>query len=471
MTLDRLAADPRVTVRVRGTPDPDGEAIVYWMQRAQRGCDNPALDTAIALGNLLHKPVVVYFAINPFVRGANQRHYQFLAEGIPDLAADLEARRVALVFRTYPSHRLLPFLEEVRPALVVGDENPLRQTARWRETIAEAVRVPFWTVDADVVVPSALIDGEQYAARTMRPRIHKYLQACLQVAPEPSCQVIHSKRVDRARLVSPTRPAALDSLRTLPIDRSVGAVASRPGGRRAALARLREFVERSLVDYDSARNLPEQDGTSGLSPYLHFGQIGPREVARAVMASEAPASAKDAYIEQLVVRRELATNFVRHNESYDRLDGCEAWARRTLRQHRFDPRPHVYTAEQFEAADTHDPLWNAAQLQMVTTGWMHGYVRMYWAKKILEWSQTPEEAFDTAVRLNDRYELDGRDPNGYTNIAWAIGGKHDRPWPTRPVYGTIRSMSFASTSRKFDSARYIERFYPRSTTPLFPESR
>jgi deoxyribodipyrimidine photo-lyase len=251
----------------------------------------------------------------------------------------------------------------------------------------------------------------------------------------------------------------------------VGPAPGLRGGLVAARRRLHDFVGHTLNDYAGARNHPEEDGTSRLSPYLHFGQIGAREVARAVAGAEAPAESKEAFLEQLIVRRELAVNFIRHNGAYDRLDGCEAWARRTLRQHQFDERPHHYTANEFESAVTHDPLWNAAQLQMVTTGWMHGYVRMYWAKKILEWSSSPEEAFATAVELNDRYELDGRDPNGYTNIAWAIGGKHDRPWPVRPVYGTIRSMSYASTSRKFDSARYIAHYNPDAATPLFRESR
>ena len=160
----------------------------------------------------------------------------------------------------------------------------------------------------------------------------------------------------------------------------------------------------------------------------------------------------------MIVRRELAVNFVAHNRRYDRLAGCEPWALKTLASHRRDRRPFLYDERQLEAADTHDPLWNAAQRQMVVSGWMHGYVRMYWAKKILEWTRSPEEAFDIAVRLNDRYLLDGRDPNGYANIAWAIGGKHDRPWPPRPVFGTVRSMSFASTTRKFDAVRYVERW-------------
>lgn len=455
MTLDRLASDPRVTVRTGGTPDTDGEAVVYWMQRAQRARDNPALDTAIALGNLLAKPVVVFFAIHPRVVRANLRHYTFLAQGLPGLARELADRRVGFELRTAPQHRLLPFLAEVRPALLVGDENPLRQQAAWRERVADDVPVPFWTVDADVVVPSTLIETEQYAARTIRPRLHRHLAAFIDGEPEADARVACGRP-------SSAVPPLDDLLAPLALDRSLGPVAL-PGGRDAGRERLRQFIETALRGYDTRRNFPEVDGTSQLSPYLHFGQLGPREVARAIQASDAPREAVDAFIEQLIVRRELAVNYVRYNDAYDRLEGCERWARQTLRQHRFDARPHVYSAAQFEAADTHDPLWNAAQRQMVTTGWMHGYVRMYWAKKILEWSATPEEAFDAAVTLNDRYELDGRDPNGYANIAWAIGGKHDRPWPPRPVYGTIRSMSYASTSKKFDAARYIAQHPPRES--------
>jgi deoxyribodipyrimidine photo-lyase len=461
VTFDRLATDPRVTVRTRGTPDPSGEAVVYWMQRAQRAWDNPALDMAISLANLLGKPAVAFFGVNPFVAGANLRHYHFLAEGLADIASGLRARRVGFVVRAHPHHRLAPFLEDVRPCMLVGDENPLRQMERWRERVADAVRVPLWTVDADVVVPTRLIEGEQYAARTIRPRIHKHLASFLAPTDEPVAHVDFGQvglvgRVGGERGGGDQGTGQI--VDGLPIDRSVGPVDGLRGGLSEARARLQRFIDRELGNYARDRSHPEEDGTSRLSPYLHFGQIGPREVARAVARADAPQASRDAFLEQLIVRRELGVNFVRHNDAYDCLDGCEAWARRTLRLHRFDDRPHLYTRDAFEAAATHDPLWNAAQRQMATTGWMHGYVRMYWAKKILEWSASPEEAFDTAVYLNDRYELDGRDPNGYANIAWAIGGKHDRPWPTRPVYGAIRSMSFASTSKKFDSARYIEAF-------------
>jgi deoxyribodipyrimidine photo-lyase len=244
----------------------------------------------------------------------------------------------------------------------------------------------------------------------------------------------------------------------LTVDESAGRAPGFRGGPDEARRTLRRFVTRRLNGYATGRNHPELEATSQLSPYLHFGHIGPREVARAVRDADAPREDRDAFLEEFIVRRELAINFVRFNPRYDTLDGCEPWALRTLAAHAKDARWPRYTASRLETADTHDPLWNAAQIQMVETGWMHGYVRMYWAKKILEWTKDPADAFAIAVVLNDRYELDGRDPNGYTGIAWGIGGKHDRAWgPERPIYGTIRYMSFASTSRKFDCKRYIRR--------------
>ncbi len=220
-----------------------------------------------------------------------------------------------------------------------------------------------------------------------------------------------------------------------------------------------------VAGYGTHRNHPERNGTSQISPYLHFGHIGPRTVALAVREAEAPKADRDAFLEELIVRRELAINFVRFNPSYDRLDGCEPWACRTLDEHRADEREYLYGEAELERAETHDPLWNAAQRQMVDTGWMHGYMRMYWAKKILEWTASPEEAMAVAIALNDRYELDGRDPSGYTGIAWAIGGKHDRAWgPERPVYGKVRYMSYESTRRKFDSRAYVERWGNRGKT-------
>jgi len=306
-------------------------------------------------------------------------------------------------------------------------------------------------VDADTVVPTKLLLKEQFAARTIRPRIHALLPRFLARPKNLKAQV---------RWAPPARLHSLlpydDLMAGWKLDRSVQPVPAWRGGSRQGLRILREFVSRRLADYPESRNCPEQHGTSRLSPYLHFGHVGPLTVALAVQRSDAPARAKDAFLEQVIVRRELAINFVRFNPAYDSMECLEPWAQRSLSEHARDRRTVIYSEKELEQGRTHDPLWNAAQKQMVLAGWMHNYLRMYWAKKILEWSPSVALAYQRAVQLNDRYELDGRDPNGYAGIAWAIVGKHDRAWPERPVYGKIRYMSLASTGRKFDSRRYIE---------------
>ena len=453
MHIERLRTDPRVTVRCSGQPAPDGTAVVYWMQRAQRATDNPALETAIAAANALGKPVVVYFALIAGATGANLRHYHFMLEGLRDVAEDLARRRIGFVIRTSPDHDVLRFCGEVRPALIIGDENPLRRAEQAKLRIADQLRVPFWTVDADVIVPSRLLQKEQYAARTIRPRIHAQLSTFL----HPIRRHVPRRAWTEPRALQSARPD-LNLLDGFLVDRSVSPVATFCGGSHAARQALRRFIAERLTGYAEHRNHPERDATSRLSPYLHFGHIGPHTVALAVRDADAPARDRDALLEELIVRRELAVNFVRYNAAYDRVGSAEPWAMRTLTAHRSDPRPHRYTPRQLEQAETHDALWNAAQRQMVCTGWMHGYLRMYWAKKILEWSESPAAAYEIAVTLNDRYELDGRDPNGYAGISWAIAGRHDRPWPPdRPVLGFVRPMTAAGAARKFDVPAYIAR--------------
>jgi len=451
MTFDQIAADPRVFIRRPGPPNNQGAAVIYWMQRAQRGTDNPALEIAIAAANAIGKPVVVYFQLLAGVRRSNLRHYRFLVDGLADIADELSRRRIGFVLQRDPEHGLLRLCDAIDPALVISDEDPLRAAERARAALASSLRVPFWTVDADVIVPARLVLKEQYSARTIRPRLRAQLHQFLQsIRPHrPHCPWVSPKKL---RSLQPG-PELLEGF---PLDCSIGPVAGISAGARAARRALRRFVAQRLVGYATRRNRPEVDGTSGLSPYLHFGHIGPHTVALAVREAQAPQADRDAFLEELIIRRELAVNFVRYNPRYDRLASGEPWALRTLAAHRADPRTHRYSARQLEQAETHDPLWNAAQRQMVTTGWMHGYLRMYWAKKILEWSESAAAAYEIAVDLNDRYELDGRDPNGYAGIAWAIAGKHDRAWgPERPIFGTVRYMSYASTSRKFDSAAYI----------------
>jgi len=452
--LQRLAAAPRVTIRRPGAPAPHGCCVVYWMQRAQRALDNPAIDVAVAAANALQQPAIIFFAPVPFYPHANLRHYAFLEQGIPDIAEAARRRGIGFVLRRYPEHSLLKFCDEVRASLVVGDENPMRQPAHWREVAARKLGVPLWTIDADVIVPSTLLEKEQYAARTIRPRLQRRLREFLQPPANLKARIEWQKP---PRLQALPDDGSLDlTEHWKKLDRSVSPVDSFRGGTSQALRLLREFVRRKLAHYPDRHGKPEIDGTSRLSPYLHFGHIGPHTVGLAVETSKAPRPAKADFLDQLITWRELSINFAHFNPLYDSLESAPAWAQRTLARHARDRRPVLYSRRQLEDAETHDDLWNAAQLQMLHSGWMHNYMRMYWAKKILEWSPSPAVAYQTAVYLNDKYFLDGRDPNGYAGIAWAIAGKFDRPWFERPIFGSIRYMSGNAARKKFDADKYIE---------------
>ena len=429
------------------------------MRRAQRTLDNPALNTAIAAANALGQSVVVFFGLLARHPQANLRHYTFMIEGLAETAQKLAQRKCGFVLRicegANSADEFARFCIEVKPSIVVCDEDPARRDATWKQEALLHPSAPLWSVDADVIVPSILLEKEQFAARTIRPRIQRRLAEFLKPLGNQSVRVPWNP--DRKIKSVSVSPELIDRLH---IDRSVSCAAMFRGGTDAALGALRGFIRDRLSDYASA---PQQARNRWDQPTLAVSPLRPdRTVYRCALrfeAAAAPARDRDAFLEELIVRRELAVNFVRYNPRFKMLASVEPWARRTIREHARDARAYHYTEKQLVNAETHDVLWNAAQRQMVSSGWMHGYMRMYWAKKILEWSPSAAEAYDICVRLNDRYELDGRDPNGYAGVAWAIGGKHDRAWgPERPVYGKIRYMSFASTSRKFDSRAYIEKW-------------
>ena len=454
-------------MRRSGSPRSGGKCVVYWMQRAMRIQDNPALDDAIAAANVLGLPVLVYFSVIPNYPHANLRHYHFLAQGLRDVAEDAPERGVGFVLRRSPDNSLEAFLEEVGAALLIGDENPCREPERWRQVLAKRLKVPYWTVDADVVVPSRVFARDYFLLHHFRPHLKRELPSYLVAPQNPApLQPWRPSRAIASYSVHADITAGFNKL-----DRSVLPVDTFTGGSHSALKRLHTFVNGHLARYDEMRNHPEADGTSQLSPYLHFGNIGPITIALAVQRAaeqgRIPTTTAERFLDQLIGWRELSVLFVRHNPNYDNWECAEPWAQKTLLEHVSDPRPARYTLDQLERAETHDDLWNAAQRQMVDTGWMHNYLRMYWAKKILEWAPNPAAAFDWAVILNDKYELDGRDPNGYAGIAWAIVGKHDRPWFNRAVFGTVRPMTEASTRRKFDSASYMRRYGAAVAKALF----
>jgi len=455
VALQSLSEDARVIVRRGGAPKRAGKCVLYWMQRAQRGRDNHAVDIAVHAANALGLPLVVYFAAIHNFPSANLRHYAFLNQGLPDIEEDLAARNINFILRCYPRESHEQMIADVDAALLIGDENPMRGPESWRQKIAADSTIPFWTVDADVVVPSKLIEKAQYGAYTIRPRLYRMLPDHLRPYENPKAQYGWK------------RPAkfAADDVRAditagwTELDRSVKPVAAWHGGHHAAVKRLKYFTQTMFANYDEQRNHPETDGTSMMSPYLHFGHIGPLTIALAVdaAAKKNPAlqPARDSYFNELIAWRELAVNFVKYSKDYDNPKCAENWAKLSIAEHAKDEREHLYTLKQLERAETYDPLWNAAQQQMVHFGWMHNYMRMYWAKKILEWTPDVATAMKYAIHLNDRYFLDGRDPNGYAGIAWSMVGKFDRPWFDRPIFGKIRYMSGASTGRKFNSKLYI----------------
>ena len=438
-------------------PPARGRYVLYWMQQAQRAEWNHALEYAIEEANTLHLPVVAGFALTAFPE-ANRRHYQFMLEGLRETRDRLAARGIGFCVRQGPPEDVIPELAK-SAALVVGDVGYLRVQRQWRAVVARRLACPLVLVETDAVVPMvAVSDHAEFAARTIRPKIHRRLEEFLQPLRPRAVAVPSLELVKRTLPLDD--PAAL--CRRLGVDAGVAPSGRRTGGFAAANRLLEAFLRHRLAEYADAASDPVVDGCSHLSAYLHFGQVSPLEIALRVRDADASRAAIDAFLEQLVVRRELSLNACWFNPGYDRYDTLPAWALRTLDGHRRDRREYTYTRAQWEAGATHDPCWNAAQAEMVQTGGMHNYMRMYWGKKLIEWSRTPEEAFETALFLNNKYELDGRDPNGFVGVAWCFG-RHDRPWTERPVLGTLRYMNANGLRRKFDIQAYVERWLGAGT--------
>lgn len=437
----------RIKVLVDAPPRLPARYVLYWMQASQRAGFNPALEYAVEEAAELDLPVLVCFGLTAFPE-ANARHYAFMLEGLKVVRDHLAKRGIAFVIRHQAPADLARSLGE-DAALVVCDRGYLAVQRDWRATLAKGFDRRLVQVESDVVVPVETASAKhEYAARTLRPRLHRVWDDYLEpLAPRRVKRRAEALRVDGLDL---DRPETL--LAALKLDHRVGAVRRFAPGEDAARARLDDFVEDGLSRYGAQRNRPEAHAASHLSPYLHFGQISPVEVALAARR-HARGDNRTSFLEELIVRRELAMNHCFYAEGYDRYAVIPEWARKTLEAHAGDPRPNLYSRAQFEAAETHDPYWNAAMREMRATGYMHNQLRMYWGKKILNWSKDPEEAFETTLALNNRWFLDGRDPNSFTNVGW-IFGLHDRPWGPQPVFGTVRSMG-PNTFKKFDAEAYV----------------
>jgi len=443
--------NPHRVRELRPGPETAGP-VVYWMSRDQRAEDNWALLYAQDQARARKSPVGVVFCLVPEFLGAGVRQYGFMLRGLKETQARLAKKGIPFFLLTgNPGEAIPRFLKKHRVGLLVTDFDPLRIKREWKDAVGKEIQIPFHEVDAHNIVPVWIASPKQeFGAYTLRPKLHRLLPEYLDEFPKPARQTVPWPTA--------AKPDWDRAEKTVRADRSVPEVDWLVPGSDAGRKTLKAFIRDKLSSYPQNRNDPNQDGQSNLSPYLHFGQIAPQRAALDVMNAGVPIAAREAFLEELIVRRELSDNFCFYNPVYDSVEGFPAWARTTLNAHRRDRREFLFDLETLEQGRTHDPLWNAAQRQLVRTGKMHGYLRMYWGKKILEWTPSPDQALDYSIRLNDKYELDGRDPNGYVGIAWSIGGLHDRPWKERPVFGMIRYMSYSGAKSKFDVKALIDRY-------------
>ncbi|XP_063298889.1 deoxyribodipyrimidine photo-lyase-like [Pelobates fuscus] len=437
----------------------DALGIVYWMSRDQRAQDNWAFLYAQRLALKQKLPLHVTFCLVPKFLNATIRHYGFMVKGLQEIAEECNALNI-------PFHLLIGYAKDVLPSFVkehgiggvVTDFSPLRVPMQWVEDVCEKLpkNVPLVQVDAHNIVPCWIASNKlEYGARTIRKKIHDQLSQFLTEFP-PLIQHPYTSKF---------QPEPIDwdqCYASLEVDRTVKEVEWAKPGTSGGMAVLQEFLSEKLKNFNSDRNNPNRKALSNLSPWFHFGQVA---VQRAILEVQKYRSkykeSVDSFVEEAVVRRELADNFCYFNKNYDKIEGAYDWAKNTLKDHAKDKRTHLYSLEKLEGGKTHDPLWNAAQLQMVHEGKMHGFLRMYWAKKILEWTSSPEEALNFAIYLNDRYELDGRDPNGYVGCMWSICGIHDQGWAERAVFGKIRYMNYQGCKRKFDVGEFERQYHPK----------
>jgi deoxyribodipyrimidine photo-lyase len=464
----------------------EGAYVLYWMIAARRTSYNFALDRALSLSQELDKPLLVFEPLRVGYRWASDRLHSFIVDG---MAANGRAfGEAGITYHPYVEPQpddgkgLLEALAEPAVA-VVTDDYPTFFLARMVRTAGTKLNRRVEAVDSNGLLPMRQADRSYPTAHQFRRYLHAVLPHRLADAPEPAPRAATSESAPIEERVLARWPRAdLDALRgaggldRLPIDHTVSPVEDWPGGQDAAREVLRQFLDR-LDRYAESRNDPSEGATSGLSPYLHFGHLSVHEVVDAVLEREGwspshvsesargkragwwgVSESAEGFLDELVTWRELGFNNCALDAACDRFAGLPEWAQRTLAEHERDPRQHLYDLEIFEMAGTHDELWNAAQRQLLREGRIHGYLRMLWGKKILEWSESPQAAFDIMLELNNTYALDGRDPNSYSGISWVLG-RYDRPWgPERPVFGKVRYMTSENTARKYDVTGYLERY-------------
>jgi deoxyribodipyrimidine photo-lyase len=452
--------DEKRVTRLKDRPvNSRGRYVLYWIQSNKRAENNFALNFALSQANELNLPLVVYEQVSCSYPYACARFQHFILENSRELAGRFRNRGIRYFFNLERDRnqrlKMLPQLGK-DAALLVTDDFPAYLVPRQSRQIARHLDIPCFAIDSCGIIPFREFSKQEYAARTIRPKIHRLLPLYLKPMETQPLQ----KDSTRLRLDSGEFRFGNETLETVvsscPINQKIKPSPFFPGGYQAGRQLLGEFLSDKLDEYIMRKNRPECDGTSNLSPYLHFGILSAHEVALAVQASGANPLSVEAFLEELIVRRELSFNFCHFSSNYESLECLPRWIQATLSQHASDRRNYACSLAQFESAQTHDGLWNACQRELTETGKIHGYLRMYWGKKIMEWSQTPSEALEIMIYLNNQYALDGRDPNSWAGILWCFG-LHDRPFGERPIFGKIRYMSAENLKRKIDIPGYLER--------------
>jgi deoxyribodipyrimidine photo-lyase len=442
-------------IRILKKGKPVNGPIVYWMSRDQRFYDNWALVYARELSIQKNTPLYVVFCLVPEFLNSTMRQYGFMIEGLKEVERTLKKFYIPFFLLIGEPVKQIPeFIKNHKISVLVTDFDPLKIKKKWKKSIIKDINIDFFEVDAHNIIPCwQASDKQEYGAYTIRPKLKKLLDYYLEDYPVNISAYKH-KNIEPLLKNNISWDSVLKNLK---IDKNVIEVKWIRSGYKNAMKNLNIFLKNKIFKYDIHRNDPNKDSQSNLSPYLHFGQLSALRIVLEIAKLNIKEDLKEPFLEELIIRRELSDNYCFYNYYYDSFDGFPDWAKDTLNAHRNDKRDHIYNLDKLEKAETHDELWNASQLEMLKTGKMHGYMRMYWAKKILEWAKHPEEALEYAIYLNDKYELDGRDPNGYAGIAWSIGGLHDRPWRERNIFGKIRYMSYEGCKRKFDIRAYIDK--------------
>ena len=470
----------------------DGQFVVYWMTANRRPCWNFSLERAVEYARELAKPLIVFEALRSRYRWASDRIHHFVIEGMADNSNAFKNKRVVYFPYLEPGPGAgKGLVEELasRSCVVVTDDFPCFFLPRMLTAVAGRLPVRIEKVDSNGLLPMRATDRVFSRAHDFRRFLQKNLRPHLEQFPKPDplkrlrLPTLDDIPTDILRMWPSADVAVIANqpqrLADFSINHSVGMTDAR-GGVTAAVRKLKTFRTKKLAYYDEERNQPEQDVTSGLSPYLHFGHISAHEIFATLMddeewtlddlAENATGSAHgwwgcrpavESFLDELITWREVGYNMCWQRDDYDRYESLPDWALKTLDDHANDPRPHVYSLDEFECAATHDDLWNAAQTQLVREGRIHNYLRMLWGKKILHWSESPQAALDIMIELNNKYALDGRNPNSYSGIFWVLG-RYDRAWgPERDIFGKVRYMTSENTAHKVRVKDFIEQY--RST--------